>query len=89
MLCKLEVLLVVVDENVLFIIIGNGDVVQLENDLIVIGFGGFYVQVVVCVLLENIDMGVCDIVEKVLDIVGDICIYINYFYIIEELFFKV
>lgn len=89
MLCKFEVLLAVVDEIVLFIIIGNGDVVQLENDFIVIGFGGFYVQAAVCVLLENIEFSVCEIVEKVLDIVGDICIYINYFYIIEELSYKV
>lgn len=88
MLRKFEVLLVVADEIVSFIIIGNGDVVQLENDFIVIGFGGFYVQVAARALLENIEFSVREIVEKALDIVGDICIYINYFYIIEELSYK-
>lgn len=39
---------------------------------------------VVIVLLENIEFDVCMIVEKVLNIVGDICVFINYYYIIEE-----
>jgi len=41
---KLEALLAVADETASFIITGNGDVVQPEQDLIAIGSGGNYAK---------------------------------------------
>lgn len=72
-----------VDVIIMFVIIGNGDVFDFEGGICVIGLGGVYVQVVVCVFVENIDLLLCEIVEKLFGIVGDMCIYMNYNCIIE------
>ena len=56
MLRKLEALLAVADETASFIITGNGDVVQPENDLIAIGSGGNYAQASAIALLENTEL---------------------------------
>ena len=82
---RLEALLAVADDKHSFIITGNGDVVQPEQDLIAIGSGGPYAQSAARALLENTDMGARDIAEKALNIAGDICIYTNHFHTIEEL----
>ena len=82
---KLEALLAVADTQRSFIITGNGDVVQPENDLIAIGSGGPYAQAAARALLENTELGARDIAEKALNIAGDICIYTNHFHTIEEL----
>ncbi|BBA84944.1 ATP-dependent protease subunit HslV [endosymbiont of Pachyrhynchus infernalis] len=81
----LETLLVVVDIDKSFLISGNGDVMQLNNDLIAIGSGGMYAKSAACALLENTELSAKDIVNKSLCIASDICIYTNKNFIIEEL----
>ncbi len=85
MLRRLEALLAVADESASLIISGNGDVIQPENDLIAIGSGGPFAQAAARALLENTEMGARDIVEKSLNIAGDICIYTNHNVNFEEL----
>ncbi|WP_107851156.1 ATP-dependent protease subunit HslV [Oceanimonas marisflavi] len=82
---RLEALLAVADDKHSFIITGNGDVVQPEQDLIAIGSGGAFAQSAARALLENTDMDARDIVEKALTIAGDICVYTNGNQTIEEL----
>ena len=82
---KLEALLAVADKEASLIITGNGDVVQPENDLIAIGSGGPFAQSAARALLENTDLDARQIVEKGLEIAGDICIYTNHNRTIEEL----
>ena len=78
MLRKLEALLAVADETASFIITGNGDVVQPENDLIAIGSGGNYAQASAIALLENTELTAKEIAEKSLTIAGDICVFTNH-----------
>ncbi len=85
MLRRLEALLAVADESASLIISGNGDVIQPENDLIAIGSGGPFAQAAARALLENTELGARDIVEKSLNIAGDICIYTNHNVNFEEL----
>ncbi|MBU2916923.1 MAG: ATP-dependent HslUV protease subunit HslV [Psychrosphaera sp.] len=85
MLRKLEALLAVADETASLIISGNGDVIQPENDLIAIGSGGPYAQASATALLENTELSARDIVEKSLNIAGNICVYTNTNLTIEEL----
>ncbi|EPL9569784.1 ATP-dependent protease subunit HslV [Providencia rettgeri] len=85
MLRKLEALLAVADEKTSFIITGNGDVIQPENDLIAIGSGGPYAQSAARALLENTDLSAKEIAEKALAIAGDICIYTNHNVNFEEI----
>jgi ATP-dependent HslUV protease subunit HslV len=85
MLRRLEALLAVADKNASLIITGNGDVIEPEDDLIAIGSGGPFAQAAARALLFNTDLDARSIVEKGLEIAGDICIYTNHNRTIEEL----
>ena len=84
---RLEALLAVANKDASLIITGNGDVIQPENDLIAIGSGGAFAQSAATALLHNTDLTARDIVEKSLTIAGDICVYTNHNFTIEELEF--
>ncbi|WWP01087.1 MAG: ATP-dependent protease subunit HslV [Candidatus Dasytiphilus stammeri] len=85
MLRRLEALLAVADEKASLIITGNGDVIQPENDLIAIGSGGCYAQAAARAMLETTNLNALDITTKALTIAGDICIYTNQNFTVEEL----
>ena len=85
---RLEALLCVADQESSFIISGNGDVIEPENDLMAIGSGGPYAQAAALALLENTDLDARTIVEKALQIAGDICVYTNQNIAVEELAVK-
>jgi len=82
---RLEALLCVADEDSSFIISGNGDVIEPENDLMAIGSGGPYAQSAALALLQNTNLEAREIVEKALSIAGDICVFTNQNIAIEEL----
>ncbi len=82
---RLEALLAVADETASFIITGNGDVVQPENDLIAIGSGGNYAQAAAIAMLENTQLTAKEIAEKSLTIAGDICVFTNHSQSVEVL----
>lgn len=82
---RLEALLCVADEESSFIISGNGDVIEPENDLMAIGSGGAFAQSAALALMRNTDLDAREIVEKALQIAGEICIYTNQHIVVEEL----
>tara|TARA_B100001093_G_scaffold370087_1_gene355045 strand:+ start:878 stop:1408 length:531 start_codon:yes stop_codon:yes gene_type:complete len=82
---RLEALLCVADTELSFIISGNGDVIEPENDLMAIGSGGAYAQAAALALLQNTNLDAKDIAEKALLIAGDICVFTNQNITIEEL----
>ena len=82
---RLEALLCVADTESSFIVSGNGDVIEPEDDLMAIGSGGPYAQAAAMALLHNTDLEARDVVEKALQIAGDICVFTNRNIIIEEL----
>jgi ATP-dependent HslUV protease subunit HslV len=85
MLRRLEALLAVADSSASLIITGNGDVIEPEDSLIAIGSGGPFAQSAARALLENTELPAVEIVEKGLNIAGDICIYTNHNLTIETL----
>jgi ATP-dependent HslUV protease subunit HslV len=82
---RLEALLCVADDKSSFIISGNGDVIEPENDLMAIGSGGPYAQAAALALLQNTDLDAREIVEKALRIAGAICVFTNENIIVQEL----
>jgi len=82
---RLEALLAVADSEASLIISGNGDVIEPEQGIIAIGSGGPFAQASARALVENTDLDAKTIVEKALNIAGDICIYTNHNIVIEEL----
>jgi ATP-dependent HslUV protease, peptidase subunit HslV len=85
MLRRLEALLCVADKEKSFVISGNGDVIEPENDLMAIGSGGPYAQAAARALLENTDLGAEAIVAKALGIAAEICVFTNRNVVIETL----
>ena len=85
MLRRLEALLAVADQSASLIITGNGDVIEPEGGLMAIGSGGPYAQAAARALLENTELDARAVVERALNIAGDICIYTNHSLTIEEL----
>ena len=61
---RLEALLCVADAESSFIVSGNGDVIEPEDDLMAIGSGGPYAQAAALALLHNTDLDAHDIVKK-------------------------
>jgi ATP-dependent HslUV protease subunit HslV len=82
---RLEALLLVGDTKNLFVISGNGDVIEPEHDLVAIGSGGPFAQSAARALAENTELSARDIVERSMNIAADICIYTNRNLVIEEL----
>jgi ATP-dependent HslUV protease subunit HslV len=82
---RLEALLLVGDPESLFVISGNGDVIEPEHPLAAIGSGGPYAQAAALALLQNSELSARDIATRALNIAADICIYTNRNLIIEEL----
>lgn len=85
MLRRLEAMIIVVDCESSLLISGTGDVIDTVDDLIAIGSGGPYAQSAARALLDNTELSASTIVEKSLEVAGDICIYTNHTHTIEEL----
>jgi len=82
---RLEALLLVGDPEKLFVISGNGDVIEPEHDVAAIGSGGQYALAAARALLEGSTLGAREIVERSLNIAAEICIYTNRNLNLEEL----
>ena len=82
---RLEALLLVGNPESLFVISGNGDVIEPEHPLAAIGSGGPYAQAAALALLQNSELSARDITTRALNIAADICIYTTRNLIIEEL----
>jgi ATP-dependent HslUV protease subunit HslV len=82
---RLEALLIVADKEHIFIISGNGDVIEPEEGIAAIGSGGPYAQAAAKALTENTELDVTQILEKAMKIAAGICIYTNENIYIEEL----
>ena len=82
---RLEALLCVADDTSSFIISGNGDVIEPENNLMAIGSGGPYAQAAALALIKNTKLSAMSIVKEALKIAGDICVFTNQNIISEEL----
>ena len=82
---RLEALLCVADAKNSFIVSGNGDVIEPEDDIMAIGSGGAYAHSAAKALLDNTELGASAIVKKSLEIAGELCIYTNMHHTIETL----
>ncbi len=82
---RLEALLLVGDPQNLFIVSGNGDVIEPDHDVAAIGSGGQFALAAGRALVEGSDLDARTIVERSLNIAADICIYTNRNLVIEEL----
>lgn len=81
----LEALLLVADTGNTYLVSGNGDVIEPDNEVATIGSGGPFAKAAATALVENTTLSAREIVEKSMIIAGRICIYTNENVTIEEL----
>jgi ATP-dependent HslUV protease subunit HslV len=81
----LEALLLVADTKDTFLVSGNGDVIEPDDNIASIGSGGPYAKAAATALYENTNLSARQIAEKAMSIAGKICIYTNETIIYEEL----
>ncbi len=74
---RLNALLVVADAERLFLVSGEGDVIEPDDEIVAIGSGGSYALAAARALKAHSELPAKEIVEKALAIAGDICIYTN------------
>jgi ATP-dependent HslUV protease subunit HslV len=82
---RLEALLIIADKEHIFIISGNGDVIEPEEGIAAIGSGGPFAQAAARALFDNTGLDAREIIEKAMKIAAGICIYTNENVEIEEL----
>jgi len=82
---RLEAMLIVANEERLFILSGSGDVIEPDEDILAIGSGGPFAHAAALALKRHSDLDAGAIVEHALGIAADICIYTNKKFTIEVL----
>ncbi len=82
---RLEAMLIVANNDHLFILSGSGDIIEPDEDILTIGSGGPYAHSAALALKRFSKLDAKDIVEKSLEIAAGICIYTNNNFTIEEL----
>ena len=89
LLRQLHALLIVADAKGMYLLSGDGDVIEPDNvadgTIATIGSGGSYALAAATALMENTSMSAREIVERSMKIAGEICIYSNQSIVIEEL----
>jgi len=82
---RLEAMLIVGSNESLFLLSGNGELIQPDDNILAIGSGGTYAQSAAKALMKHSKLSAKDIVKESLEIAASICIYTNNEIIIEEL----
>lgn len=86
MLAKLEATIIVTDKTHLFLLSGNGDVIEPDDGIIAIGSGGNYALAAARALIEaNPKMSAAKVAERALAIAADICVFTNHNIVVEVL----
>jgi ATP-dependent HslUV protease, peptidase subunit HslV len=74
---RLEAMLVIMDKTNSFIVSGDGDVLEPDDEVVTIGSGAPYALAAARAYLESTKLSAAKIVEKSLLITASICIYTN------------
>jgi len=85
LLRRLEAMLIVLDPASMFLLSGNGDLIEPDDGIVAIGSGGPYALAAAKALAANTDLSARAIAEKAMTIAGQICIYTNQQIVVEEL----
>ncbi|MEJ2285964.1 MAG: ATP-dependent protease subunit HslV [Desulfobacterales bacterium] len=82
---RLEAIMIAVDEDSIYLISGNGDIIEPDKGIVAIGSGGVAAQAAATALIEYTDLDARGIVQEAMKIAASICIYTNDTITIEEM----
>ena len=81
----LEALLLVADKTYIYLVSGNGDVIEPDEGVAAIGSGGPFALAAATALMANTKLAPRSVAEQAMKIAAKICIYTNDSIIYEEL----
>ncbi|MCL6482195.1 MAG: ATP-dependent protease subunit HslV [Firmicutes bacterium] len=81
----LDALLVVADAKSTFLLSGNGDIIEPDDDVCAVGSGGGFALAAARALARHTRLGAKEIALEAMRIASDISIYSNHNFIVEEL----
>ncbi len=82
---RLEALMIVADSEKLYLLSGDGNVIEPDDGVAAIGSGGPYAQAAARALVANTDLPPRRIVEEAMRIASETCVYTNDKIIVDEL----
>jgi len=82
---RLEAMMIAADGERIFLISGNGDVIEPDEGVIAIGSGGVAAQSAAMALIHHSELDAKAIVQEAMTIAAELCIYTNHTVTIEEL----
>jgi len=82
---RLEAIMIAVDADSIYLLSGNGDVIEPDEGIVAIGSGGVAAQAAAAALVEHSDLDARGIVQEAMKIAAAICIYTNQTVTIEEM----
>jgi len=82
---RLEAIMIAMDETRIYLISGNGDVIEPDEGIIGIGSGGVSAQAAASALIKHTDMDARSIVSEAMKIAASICVFTNTDVTIEEM----
>jgi ATP-dependent HslUV protease subunit HslV len=85
---RLEAIMIAIDEKNIFLISGNGDVIEPDEGVIGIGSGGIGAQAAATALMRYTDLTARQIAKVAMRIAASLCIYTNDEITVEEFSIK-
>jgi ATP-dependent HslUV protease subunit HslV len=82
---RLEAIMIAVDDDNMYLLSGNGDVIEPDGGVIGIGSGGQIAQAAAIALIKNTELEARAVVEAAMKIAASICVYTNDTITIEEI----
>ena len=82
---RLEAMLIVLDKTSMFLLSGNGDLIEPDDGVLGIGSGGPYALAAAKALLQHTDLDARAIAERAMAVAASICVFTNETITIEEL----
>lgn len=82
---RLEALMLAADDRNLFLISGNGDVIEPDEGVLAIGSGGVAAQSAAMALLDHTEMDAVQVAKAAMQIASTLCVFTNQQLTIEEI----
>ena len=74
---RLEALMIAADKQTTFLISGNGDVIEPDDQVIAIGSGGVIAQAAALSLVRHSSLDTEQIVQEAMGVAASLCVYTN------------
>jgi ATP-dependent HslUV protease subunit HslV len=85
LLRRLEAMMIVADRTSMFVLSGNGDLIEPDDGIVAVGSGGPFALAAARALSRHTQLSARQIAEEAMSIAAGICIYTNTNVTIEEL----